>query len=154
VLEVGYQGVREGDLVIHGMDAFAGAIGVSESAGKCTPEYSVLEPLTPGNSNAYFAKVLRLMARRNFIYVICPSVRERAPRFRFESFKDVLLPVPPATEQVEIVNRITAAEELMASLAAEAQIAIDLLQERRSALISAAVTGQIDVRGLVGSEAA
>jgi type I restriction enzyme S subunit len=94
------------------------------------------------------------MARRNFIYVICPSVRERAPRFRFESFKDVLLPVPPATEQVEIVNRITAAEELMASLAAEAQIAIDLLQERRSALISAAVTGQIDVRGLVGSEAA
>ena len=34
------------------------------------------------------------------------------------------------------------------TLTAEAQRAIDLLQERRTALISAAVTGQIDVRGL------
>jgi type I restriction enzyme S subunit len=35
--EIGYQGVRKGDLVIHAMDAFAGAIGVSDSDGKCTP---------------------------------------------------------------------------------------------------------------------
>ncbi|MFZ3037826.1 MAG: hypothetical protein WA112_11250 [Rugosibacter sp.] len=37
------------------------------------------------------------------------------------------------------------------TLTAEAQHAIDLLQERRTALISAAVTGQIDVRGLNAS---
>jgi type I restriction enzyme S subunit len=35
------------------------------------------------------------------------------------------------------------------TLTTEAQRAIDLLQERRTALISAAVTGQIDVRGAV-----
>ena len=40
------------------------------------------------------------------------------------------------------------------ALTAEAQRAIDLLQERRTALISAAVTGKIDVRGLAESEAA
>ena len=40
------------------------------------------------------------------------------------------------------------------ALTAEAQRAIDLLQERRTALISAAVTGKIDVRGLVETEAA
>lgn len=34
--EIGYQGVRKGDLVIHQMDAFAGSIGVSDSDGKCT----------------------------------------------------------------------------------------------------------------------
>ena len=39
------------------------------------------------------------------------------------------------------------------TLSTEAQRAIVLLQERRSALISAAVTGQIDVRGLVEAEA-
>jgi type I restriction enzyme S subunit len=39
--------------------------------------------------------------------------------------------------------------EQIDALTTEAQHAIDLLQERRAALISAAVTGQIDVRGLV-----
>ena len=39
--EHGYQGIRKGDLVIHAMDAFAGAIGVSDSDGKSTPVYSV-----------------------------------------------------------------------------------------------------------------
>ena len=39
--EHGYQGIRIGDLVIHNMDAFAGAIGVSDSNGKSTPVYSV-----------------------------------------------------------------------------------------------------------------
>ena len=38
--EIGYQGIRKGDLVIHIMDAFAGAIGVSDSDGKGTPVYS------------------------------------------------------------------------------------------------------------------
>lgn len=39
----------------------------------------------------------------------------------------------------------------LATLTAEAQRAIDLLQERRTALISAAVIGQIDVRGNIAS---
>lgn len=154
VLELGYQRVREGDLVIHGMDAFAGAIGVSESTGKCTPEYSVLTPAKPGIDNTYYAAVLRLMALRNYVFVICPSVRERAPRFRFESFKDVSLPVPPIDEQTQIMQAVQRNNAKLDALAAEAHRAIDLLQERRTALISAAVTGKIDVRGLVEAEAA
>jgi len=146
VLEVGYQRVRTGDLVIHGMDAFAGAIGVSESTGKCTPEYSVMTPLRPGIDNGYFALILRLMAQRNFIFVICPSVRERAPRFRFEAFKDVHLPVPPIDEQMEIMRLIESVNSEAKTLASEANRAIELLQERRSALISAAITGKIDTR--------
>ena len=39
--EIGYQGIRKGDLVVHNMDAFAGAIGVAEYDGKSTPVYSV-----------------------------------------------------------------------------------------------------------------
>jgi len=153
-LEVGYQRVREGDLVIHGMDAFAGAIGVSESTGKCTPEYSVMTPARPGIDNRYFARILRLMAQRNYVFVICPSVRERAPRFRFEAFKDIPLPVPPLEEQQKIIHLIESVITETNILAAEAQKAIALLQERRSALISAAVTGQIDVRPLLDKQAA
>jgi type I restriction enzyme S subunit len=147
VLEVGYQRVFEGDLVIHGMDAFAGAIGISESTGKCTSEYSVLVPVSQSFENAYFAKAIRLMALRNYIFVICPAVRERAPRFRFSSFKDVLLPVPPLNEQIEIVRHIEKELKEVHILEQEVDKAIKLLQERRTALISAAVTGQIDVRG-------
>lgn len=147
ILEVGYQKVREGDLVIHGMDAFAGAIGVSESTGKCTPEYSVLTPLNDETENGYFAHALRIMANRNFIFVICPSVRERAPRFRFSSFKDVELPVPPALEQKNIIFHINKEISKIDTLIEEAKKAIELMKERRTALISAAVTGKIDVRG-------
>ncbi|MBL8722019.1 MAG: hypothetical protein JNL79_38915 [Myxococcales bacterium] len=153
ILEVGYQRVRKGDLVIHGMDAFAGAIGVSESTGKCTPEYSVLEPVRPGLDNNYFALVLRLMALRDYILVICPSVRERAPRFRYESFKDVVLPVPPHEEQRAILERVASEVARLDELAVEAKRAIDLLHERRTALVSALVTGQIDVREVAGRAA-
>ena len=53
---------------------------------------------------------------------------------------------PPLEEQVEIVSFLNRALTKFDALTAEAQRAIDLLQERRTALISAAVTGQIDVR--------
>jgi type I restriction enzyme, S subunit len=60
-------------------------------------------------------------------------------------------PVPPLAEQREIVNFLSAETAKLDALADEAQKAIDLLQERRTALISAAVTGQIDVRKLAAA---
>ncbi len=62
--------------------------------------------------------------------------------------------VPPLAEQTEITRRIDAAEAQLRALDTEARNAVVLLQERRSALISAAVTGQIDVRNAVPENAA
>jgi type I restriction enzyme, S subunit len=62
--------------------------------------------------------------------------------------------VPPTAEQRQITSYLDQAMANLDLLTTEAQRAIDLLQERRSALISAAVTGQIDVRGLAQQEAA
>ena len=70
------------------------------------------------------------------------------------SLSAIRLPVPPPTEQEAIVHYLTEALSEFDTLTAEAQRAIDLLQERRTALISAAVTGQIDVRQLAGEDAA
>jgi type I restriction enzyme S subunit len=66
------------------------------------------------------------------------------------------LPVvhPPESEQSAILSFISEQTAHFDALTTEAQRAIDLLQERRTALISAAVTGKIDVRGLVRSEIA
>jgi type I restriction enzyme S subunit len=56
--------------------------------------------------------------------------------------------LPPIEEQHQIVASLDVELAKFYTLTAEAQRAIDLLQERRAALISAAVTGQIDVRGV------
>jgi type I restriction enzyme S subunit len=54
--------------------------------------------------------------------------------------------VPPVEEQLDIARYLATETAKFDTLTAEAQRAIDLLQERRTALISAAVAGQIDVR--------
>ena len=76
------------------------------------------------------------------------------PHLNCGNVKFVEVPVPPQPEQSEVVLCIRDACETFDTLTAEAQRAIDLLQERRTALISAAVTGQIDVRQLAGEVAA
>jgi type I restriction enzyme S subunit len=54
--------------------------------------------------------------------------------------------LPPRREQIEIVNYLEQANKKFSYLVMRAEEAIELMQERRSALISAAVTGKIDVR--------
>ena len=60
--------------------------------------------------------------------------------------------LPPMKEQVEIVSYVNKVRGFMRSLINESHHSVEILKERRSALISAAVTGQIDVRGLVEAE--
>ena len=72
--EIGYQGIRPGDLVIHAMDAFAGAIGVSDSAGKGTPVYSVCTPIGEANP-LYYAHALREMSRNKWIESLAKGIR-------------------------------------------------------------------------------
>jgi type I restriction enzyme S subunit len=69
-----------------------------------------------------------------------------------QGFENFPLALPSLREQSEIVSHIALKIAWLDTLIAEAETAITLLQERRSALISAAVTGKIDVRGLVSAE--
>jgi type I restriction enzyme S subunit len=75
-------------------------------------------------------------------------------RLYWDEFKTLSLPVPPAAEVRLMLERILAIEAMHGALANEAEAAIALLRERRAALISAAVTGQIDVRNAVPMEVA
>ena len=77
---------------------------------------------------------------------VLESQRVAMPKINRESLKEVMLMVPPVEEQKAIVEFLNTETAEFDTLTAEAQRAIDLLQERRTALISAAVTGQIDVR--------
>lgn len=107
VKETGYQRVQQGDLVIHSMDAFAGAIGVAEATGKCSPVYQVLE----GEEHIdvrYIAYCLREAARSGFIQSLARGIRERSTDFRWSQARDVIVPCPPPETQrliVEFLNR-------------------------------------------------
>ena len=62
---------------------------------------------------------------------------------------DLPLPLPPRAEQEAILDQLLRAMASFDAMASSTEQSVLLLRERRSALISAAVTGQIDVRGLV-----
>jgi type I restriction enzyme S subunit len=68
---------------------------------------------------------------------------------RMDAWTSMQLPVPPLSEQVQLTEFISRETAKLDALRTESERAIDLLNERRSALITAAVTGQIDVRGAV-----
>lgn len=145
ITEIGYQGIRKGDIVIHQMDAFAGSIGVSDSDGKGTSVYHCCTPKGPYIPQ-YYALVLREMARTGFIQSLYRGIRERSSDFNFQTFGKQYLPIPPENEQKEIVNfihaRINKIDTMIEALKAE----IDRLTEYKQRLISDVVTGQIDVR--------
>ncbi|MDR0695958.1 MAG: restriction endonuclease subunit S [Christensenellaceae bacterium] len=101
--EIGYQGIRNGDLVIHVMDAFAGSIGVSDSDGKSTPVYSVCTAKGDYN-NHFYALLLREVARTGYIQSLYRGIRERSTNFTFEIFAAQSLLLPPREEQDQIVR--------------------------------------------------
>jgi type I restriction enzyme S subunit len=86
------------------------------------------------------------MSRQGFIEVSCKAVRERAPRIRFSTFGEMWLPVPPQNEQVEIAAFVKSSRHRYDEHLRKLRSSIGTLREYRTALISAAVTGKIDVR--------
>ncbi|HEY0354766.1 MAG TPA: hypothetical protein VGC29_01100, partial [Flavisolibacter sp.] len=143
--EHGYQGIRKGDLVIHNMDAFAGAIGVSDSDGKSTPVYSACIPRKIGKVNSfYYAYFLRNLAKSGFIESLAKGIRERSTDFRYNDFGILLLSVPPIEEQDAIVEFLDRKTAQIDKAIAQKEKLIELLKERRQILIHKAVTRGLD----------
>ncbi|MFD7709724.1 restriction endonuclease subunit S [Streptomyces sp. NPDC059786] len=139
-LEPTGQHVHVGDVVVHGLDGFAGAIGTSEADGNCSPVYHVC---TPRDGNAQFiGRLLRLLALQGYLGNFATSTRERAVDFRnWDLFGRIPVPVVPNPEQHEIGEWISQLRPLRKAIEGSTALAA----ERRHALITAAVTGQFDV---------
>jgi len=103
--------------------------------------------------NAHY--LLGLLSSEMFVAHFSPDTTGvSVPHISPEQINNFVIPVPPLTEQEAIVAFVSSQAVKLDALTAEAERAIDLLQERRTALISAAVTGKIDVRGWVNAEGA
>jgi type I restriction enzyme S subunit len=70
-------------------------------------------------------------------------------RLYWEEFKDIKVALPTEAEAKAALLHLSELDAVHTATSDAAEACIALLQERRSALISAAVTGKIDVRGLV-----
>jgi type I restriction enzyme, S subunit len=70
------------------------------------------------------------------------------PHLNCGNVREIGLPIPPLEEQQAVVIELEARLASLLNLDVQAKRAVELLGERRTALISSAVTGQIDVRGL------
>ena len=141
--EIGYQGIRKGDLVIHAMDGSAGAIGVSDSDGKGSPVYSVCTP-KPQSDAHYFAYLLREMARRGWIQALAKGIRERSTDFRFTEFAKQQLPLPPLHEQRAIARYLDYMDRRIQRYIRAKERLIELLEEQKRAVINQAVTRGLD----------
>jgi type I restriction enzyme, S subunit len=141
----GYKLVSEGDVVVNTMWAWMGAMGISPVEGLISPSYGVYAP----RGDAFEADYLDLLLRsRPFVAEATrrsKGIHSSRLRLYPDAFLDIRLPVPSREAQRAILTALKAATEREEQLANLSRLSLDRLREFRSALITAAVTGQIDV---------
>lgn len=113
----GYQFVERGNFVFHGLDGFAGAVGVASASGNCSPVYHVCSA-PHGDSPAYLAYALRAAATSGYLEALAANTRQRSIDFRnWETFASIAIPCPTPDEQKRIValldNQLAAGDEAM-----------------------------------------
>lgn len=142
-----------GDVLIVQTGAGTGDVGlVSEAEAGCNCHALIIIASDPMVlRGGYLAAVLTSTYGRSKLTSIQTGAMH--PHLNCGEVKFVELPLPPLQEQAAIESYVGAATQRFDDLIDEAVLSIELLRERRSALISAAVTGQIDVRGLATAQA-
>ena len=140
----GYKICLSDDLVINTLWAWMGAMGVSPMDGIVSPAYNVYEPVARFHPS-YVDALVRLSVFAQEVTRYSKGVWSSRLRLYPESFFAVSLPVPPASEQREIIAYIARETSKLDELQVATERTTSLLTERREALIAAAVTGQLEV---------
>lgn len=140
--EIGYQGVDIGDLVVHGMDGFAGAIGISDSRGKASP---VLNVLDTKQNKRYIMYYLRSMAYSDIFLALATGIRVRSCDLRWNKLAELLYPLPPLDEQQAIVDHIDSILAKVDAVIGDKKGQLETLEEYKKSLIFEYVTGKKEV---------
>jgi len=140
--EIGYQGIDAGDLVVHGMDGFAGAIGISDSRGKASP---VLNVMDTKQNKRYIMYYLRSMAYSDVFVALATGIRVRSCDLRWNKLADLPYPVPSIEEQTAIVEYIDTTLEKTDVVISKKKSQLETLDEYKKSLIYEYVTGKKEV---------
>ena len=136
-----FKHVEQDDFVIS-LRAFEGGIERSSQSGCVSPAYTVLRS-TGQLSASYSARLLKTPAFISQISMTYDGIRE-GKAIKFKDAGPVLLPIPPAEEQAAITNFINRSVGQMDTVISSQERMIELLKERRSAIITQAVTKGLD----------
>ena len=144
----GYWMVKKGDIIVNKLLAWMGAVGYSDYDGVTSPAYDILRKNSDLNSKFYHylfrcGLYLTEFKRRS------RGIMAMRLRLYFDELGQILVVYPPLSEQNEIVKYIDTMNAETELIIQKSEKQIELLQEYRTALISEAVTGKIDVRDYV-----
>lgn len=141
--EIGYQGIDVGDLVVHGMDGFAGAIGISDSRGKASPVLNVIDTLQ--NNKRFIMYYLRSMAYNGVFIALATGIRVRTCDTSWGKLRELPYPIPPRAEQDAIAEFIDNKVQQIESLIHDKQGTLEKLDQYRKSLIYEYTTGKKEV---------
>lgn len=151
-----YKIAHKGDIVLNSMNVIVGAVGRSDFHGAISPVYYALYPRDKDVFVPYFEKIFMnsgfqkglLRFGKGILMKISGTGQMNTIRMKIsqDDLKTVAFPVPPLDEQRQIADYLDAEVSRTNDLIAKTMRSIELLKEKRAALITAAVTGKIDVR--------
>lgn len=130
-------GIDVGDLIVHGMDGFAGAIGISDSRGKATP---VLNVLNTTECKKYIMYLMRSMAYCGLFLSLSTGIRVRTCDTNWKKLREIDYLLPDLLEQQNIANFLVAKCAEIDALAADIQTQIDTLEQYKRSVITEAIT--------------
>lgn len=139
--EIGYQGLEPGDLVIHGMDGFAGSIGISDSRGKSSP---VLVVCDSDENKRYIMYYLRAMAYNDVFTALATGIRVRSCDLRWNKLSELPYILPSIQEQEQVVEAIESCTQNANALMVNVQTQIEKLKSYKQSLITEVVTKGLD----------
>lgn len=140
--EMNYQGVKEGDLLIHGMDTWHGAIAISKHNGKCT---TVVHVCNSKQDKRYLCYFYRALAFQSVYKLISNGIRQNTSDFRsFPKFGVIPTFVPPLSEQYRIADYLDGQCGAIDKAKKSIEDEVETLQRLRKATIFKAVTKGLD----------
>ena len=137
-----YQFVEPGDFAMNHMDLLTGWVDIASASGVTSPDYRVFSTRSPGTIHDRYYLYLFQNAYKQRIFYAFGQGASQLGRWRLptEQFNDFVVPFPPITEQVAISNFLESELVKIDALVEEQRRLIELLKEKRQAVISHAVT--------------
>jgi len=138
-----YKRALAGDIAFNKMRMWQGAVGVVPEDGLVSPDYTVAVP-RDGALPRYFSYLFRTGLHMSKVYWESHGIVDDRNRLYWEGFRDIGEPTPPLPEQQAIADFLDRETANIDALVEKKERLIELLQEKRTVLITHAVTKGLD----------
>ena len=142
----GYKVVKQGQFAMNKMKAWQGSYGISDFEGIVSPAYFVFD--VDFDNLEYFHDAIRSKVYVNFFAQASDGIRVGQWDLSMNKMKEIPFIVPPAEEQIQIVQHIRAKQKKIAKTIEALTTNIESLEELKNRLVYDVVTGKISVRDI------